>query len=54
LKKVLAIKRELQQKKKTLSKPTSRDALAFTQMFDGLMVHMPNFTVDPKGKIDTR
>jgi hypothetical protein len=54
LKKVLAIKRELQQKKKSFYKPTSQDAIASTQTFDGLMAHTPNFTVNPNGKIDIR
>jgi hypothetical protein len=45
LKKVLAIKKELQEKQKLPSKRTPRDAIAFTQMFDGLMAHPHNFMV---------
>jgi hypothetical protein len=52
LKKVLAIKNELREKQKLPSKLTPRDAIAFTQTFDGLMAHLRNFMVDSKGKID--
>jgi hypothetical protein len=52
MKKVLAIKKELWEKQKLPSKPTPWDAIAFTQMFDGLMAHTHNFMVDPNGKID--
>jgi nitrogenase subunit NifH len=45
------LRKELQEKQKLPSKPISRDAIAFTQMFDGLMAHTPNFRVDPNGKI---
>jgi hypothetical protein len=42
----------LQETLKSPRKPTSQDAIAFTQAFDGLMVHMPNLMVDPNGKIN--
>jgi hypothetical protein len=51
LNKVLAIKEEWQEKQKLPSKLTPRDAIAFTQTFDGLMAHMHNFMVDT-AKID--
>jgi hypothetical protein len=44
-------KKELWEKQKLPSKPTPWDAIAFTQLFDGLITHMPNFMVDPNGKI---
>jgi hypothetical protein len=34
------------------NKQTSQDAIAFTQTFDCLMMHMPNFMVIPNGKIN--
>jgi uncharacterized protein YqcC (DUF446 family) len=54
LKNVFANKKELQEKQKLCSKPTSWDTIAFTQTFDGLVAHMPYFMVDPNGKIDIR
>jgi hypothetical protein len=53
LKKVLSIRKELWQKLKSPSKLPSQDAIAFTWTFDGLMAHMPNFTINPNGKINT-